>query len=251
MLASLIQQRGQGLSMAPVLNHMSWYHKPFGGQDRAQYDVARARLKQRAFCTLRLPFGFRGVASRIMCTCEKEGVLHGGADARLCLIRLRHHSPLVPCGCGRDFGAHLPMPTQVQSAQRGRAAISGLRPWTDPQKGINARSGGRKVHRMHGAPVGLTEPRRPRTPFGGLMGTLDVRSAPMSSSFTLNEIGAGIFTRLGRAASTARCVLQAAPIAYARPAMVPPLWRDRDARPRGERNFHKRGSFPASTERQP
>ena len=50
-------------------------------------------------------------------------------------------------------------------------------------------------------------------------------SLSISSSFTLNEIGAVILARVGPVTSTARCVLQAAPIAQLERAMVPAVLR--------------------------
>ena len=116
-------------------------------------------------------------------------MLHGSADARLRLICLDHHLPLMPCRSRRHLGTHLPMPAHVPSAKRRpRPPIRGLC-WT-----IYTYARSRwKVQRMHGAPVGPTEPRRPRSVFGGLAGM----SLSISSSFTLNEIGAVILARVG------------------------------------------------------
>ena len=63
----------------------------------------------------------------------------------------------------------------------------------------------------------LTEPRRFRGAVGRFTAGLDDDSDAMSSSFTLREMGAVILARVGPATSTARCVLQAAPIADGEP----------------------------------
>ena len=53
-------------------------------------------------------------------------MLHGSADARLRLICLGHHLPLMPCRCGRHLGTHLQMPAQVSSAKGARTIHSEL-----------------------------------------------------------------------------------------------------------------------------